>query len=125
MEPSPYESVPPPVMSEQPPALPPESSDRKKKMIIIAAAAAGVVILLIVAYVLWVSTSNNSGQAVKQTDTSKPEGTGNQAIDEAASILTGGTDNETDLTDTDDAAKADDAIQSAANVGNSLNENNF
>lgn len=116
-----------PVMSSPTPVV---KKSRKSMVITIAV----IVVLLIIGALAWyvlygvpasTPTASDTTKVTSKTTTPATAATNDETINNAVDGLTSNATDEATLTGTDDSSNATDASTSAANVGESVNENNF
>lgn len=106
--------------------------DRTKKSNKLPLIAGAVVLVLLVATgVVYFLHNNDDSKTASEVKTSSQSTTATKAtplttaVDQAANSITGSATSESNLTSTDDSSAASDATNSAASVGDSVDENSF
>lgn len=115
-------SVEPPTVHNEAEQIPPRLVSHKKLIIVV-----GVIIITALLVASWLLFSPPHKKIVSQSDSpsTASKNTDNPIINAATSTMTTGAKNETNLTNTDDSNDADSSTNSAATIGDSINENNL
>lgn len=123
---TPQSVVAPDTTPEPTPVTPPLAKKSRKGLIIATSVLAVLLIGSAVFYALWATSGKGSTADVKKpAATTSVTASLNKAVDDATGVMTTSVTNETTVTNTDDSNAASDASNSAATVGDSIDESTF
>lgn len=113
------------VIPEVTPAPPVATKKSRKGLVITGATLLVLLVAGAVVYLLWATGGHKTTASVDEVNNSMANSSLKSAIDDASSSITNSVNSETSLTNTDDSSAANDATNSAASVGDSIDESSF